>query len=76
MSAKTPKYKVGDKVKLIVGGPIMAVSEVIMSGYGSQEQFNGRYRCQWFAGKKLDSGVFEEENLETSIESGEPSTKK
>ena len=26
--------------------------------------FNGKYRAQWFAGKKLESGSFPEESLE------------
>ena len=26
--------------------------------------FSGSYRCQWFAGKKLDSGVFPENSLD------------
>ncbi|SFR00718.1 Uncharacterized small protein [Enterobacter sp. kpr-6] len=26
--------------------------------------FKNSYRCQWFAGKKLESGLFAEESLE------------
>ncbi|MCH2000356.1 DUF2158 domain-containing protein [Acinetobacter seifertii] len=58
---KTPKYVIGDKVKLNVGGPDMAVQS-IGEDYQTKE-FNGIYCCQWFAGKKLDSGKFPEESL-------------
>lgn len=55
-----PKYKKGDKVKLNVGGPGMAVKSVGTIRDGS---FSGIYKCQWFAGKKLDWGEFPEESL-------------
>lgn len=53
------KFEVGDVVQLISGGPEMAVSRVL----GSEEEENLRYRCQWFAGKKLDSGDFPQASL-------------
>lgn len=28
------------------------------------KEFSGKYRCQWFAGKKLENGVFPEQSLE------------
>jgi uncharacterized protein YodC (DUF2158 family) len=52
------KYKVGDKVKLNVGGPDMAVNEV----HSGLERTS--YRCKWFAGKKLEVGSFAEEMLD------------
>ena len=52
-------YKIGDKVQLNVGGPKMAVSEVRTD---DNEQVYS-YRCQWFAGKKLDSGYFPADSL-------------
>lgn len=55
------KYAVGDVVKLNAGGPDMSVLEV-KTDYQSKE-FEGQYKCQWFAGKKLESGVFEEASL-------------
>lgn len=62
-SLPAPKYKIGDTVYLVTGGPAMAVS-VIETSYDSGDyHFNGKYKCQWFAGKKLDSGVFPEESL-------------
>lgn len=55
------KYVVGDVVKLNAGGPDMSVLEVIV-GY-SNKKFLGHYQCQWFAGKKLESGQFAEKSL-------------
>ena len=54
------KYKIGDKVKLKSGGPVMTVHEtnVIIAKY------RGNLRCQWFAGKKLEEGYFPDESLE------------
>ena len=63
---KTPKYKIGDKVKLNVGGPDMAVKEVINNH--NDTKFLGTYRCQWFAGKTLDNGVFPEDSLEPIVQ--------
>ena len=54
-------FNVGDIVKLKSGGPDMTVKELVTSiGSGG---FDGKYRCQWFAGKKLDNGVFPQESL-------------
>jgi len=47
-------FKTGDEVYLKVGGPKMAVSRVPAPN---------TIHCQWFAGKKLDSGVFPPESL-------------
>ncbi|MBJ2332329.1 YodC family protein [Dickeya solani] len=62
-SGASPKYKVGDTVYLVTGGPAMAVSNIETSYDSGNYTFNGNYRCQWFAGKKLDNGVFPEESL-------------
>jgi len=32
-----------------------------------EAEFNGHYSCQWFAGKKLDRGVFSEESLVAAV---------
>lgn len=53
-------FVIGDIVKLKSGGPEMTVKEAI-SNFGGEE--TGNYRCQWFAGKKLDNGVFPYESL-------------
>jgi uncharacterized protein YodC (DUF2158 family) len=53
---KSQKFKIGDIVKLKSGGPDMTV-----------QRFDAAYvyyTCQWFAGKKLESGNFEEASLE------------
>jgi uncharacterized protein YodC (DUF2158 family) len=52
------KFKIGDIVQLKSGGPEMTVQGVPGSTTSS-------YRCQWFAGKKLESGTFQEESLKT-----------
>lgn len=59
--SRTPKFKVGDIVTLNAGGPDMTVREV-RTGLRSGD-FLGGYGCQWFAGKKLESGNFVEESL-------------
>ncbi|MEZ8055967.1 MULTISPECIES: YodC family protein [Vibrio] len=48
-------FKVGDIVKLKSGGPDMAVNVF--------NRING-YKCQWFAGKKLEQGFFPADSLE------------
>lgn len=59
---RKPKYKVGDVVKLNAGGPEMSIYKVDPD-YLSSKRFYGTYGCQWFAGKKLDNGIFPEESL-------------
>jgi uncharacterized protein YodC (DUF2158 family) len=57
------KFKTGDLVKLKSGGPIMTVSS-----HSEQTQYNSEhYRCDWFAGKKLDSGNFKPDQLEPAV---------
>lgn len=53
-------FKVGDIVKLKSGGPDMTVKEIIIDIDGHP---TGHYRGQWFAGKKLDNGVFPYQSL-------------
>ena len=53
-------YSVGEIVKLKSGGPDMTIKEVITS---ISDKPTGSYRCQWFAGKKLDNGIFPHESL-------------
>lgn len=51
------EFAVGDIVRLKSGGPVMTVQ--------SLPDLPGRqYRCQWFAGKKLESGTFPPDSLE------------
>lgn len=58
---RIPKYEIGDKVRLNVGGPVMAVKS---RSFSASKKFLGLYKCQWFAGKKLDWGEFPEQSLE------------
>ncbi|ABM04070.1 conserved hypothetical protein [Psychromonas ingrahamii 37] len=53
-------YSTGDVVKLKSGGPEMTVNKVFVN---IDDEFTGNYECQWFAGDKLDEGIFPEESL-------------
>jgi uncharacterized protein YodC (DUF2158 family) len=53
-SKSNQEFKTGDTVKLISGGPIMTVNKI----FSEDEVF-----CQWFAGKKLESGYFPPDSL-------------
>lgn len=57
--AEKRRFKVGDLVKLRSGGPVMTVSDVIDSDL---------VRCQWFAGKKLETGNFDTGTLQSATE--------
>ena len=46
------------------GGPAMTVQEVI-DPFGVKHQSES-FRCQWFSGKKLESGIFPLESLNPS----------
>lgn len=48
-------FKIGDIVALKSGGPEMTVQ-----GAGGATNY---YRCQWFAGKKLESGQFPADSI-------------
>lgn len=50
-------FKTGDIVKLKSGGPEMTVNSWYAVGRGA-------FRCQWFAGKKLEVGDFQPDQLE------------
>ena len=56
----------GDIVQLKSGGPEMTIKDVIEERGGKVSS----YRCQWFAGKKLEAGVFSIESVKAaSVES-------
>lgn len=59
MSNKTA-FQVGDIVKLKSGGPDMTVQ---YERKDSLKMPTSSYLCQWFAGKKLDEGIFRFESL-------------
>lgn len=52
-SKSSQEFQTGETVKLISGGPIMTVKGI---------DYNG-VECQWFAGKKLESGHFPSDSL-------------
>lgn len=54
-------YKVGEIVKLKSGGPDMTVKNI--NKHFRDDTFSGTYDCQWFAGKKLDTGTFPQDSL-------------
>jgi len=54
-SKSNQEFKTGDTVKLISGGPTMTVESI--------SDYDGDIRCQWFAGKKLESGDFSPDSL-------------
>ena len=56
MSNTKADYKIGDIVILKSGGPDMTVKS-------TPETYSAGYKCQWFAGKKLEIGVFEKDSL-------------
>lgn len=65
MSENQPKYNIGDQVQLKSGGPCMTVNEAMT--HHTSKEFLDRYKCQWFAGKKLDMGTFPEDSLEPYV---------
>jgi uncharacterized protein YodC (DUF2158 family) len=56
---KAAAFSVGDIVQLKSGGPEMTIQTVPDNAYGS-------YKCQWFAGKKLESGHFPLDSLKSA----------
>ncbi|RRD41423.1 DUF2158 domain-containing protein [Comamonadaceae bacterium OH3737_COT-264] len=56
--AKAQTLAVGTIVKLKSGGPDMTVYREVNLSSGTF------IRCQWFAGKKLESGDFDPDSLE------------
>jgi uncharacterized protein YodC (DUF2158 family) len=58
--AKANTFKIGDIVQLKSGGPEMTVETAPDIG-------QNYYCCQWFAGKKLESGVFPSDSLQAAV---------
>ncbi|MFB4860139.1 YodC family protein [Enterobacter hormaechei subsp. steigerwaltii] len=61
---KNPVYKIGDQVVIKSGGPVMTIEKPVRN---IDQIFVGTYKCQWFAGKKLDTGTFPKASLEPYI---------
>lgn len=57
---RKPKFKIGDIVYLVSGGPSMAIQEPVINSY---DVFTGDYWCQWFSGKRHERARFPEESL-------------
>lgn len=56
-------FKLGDTVVLKSGGPDMNVHRHTPKSQYSEET----YHCQWFAGKKLETGSFAPEQLDLAV---------
>jgi uncharacterized protein YodC (DUF2158 family) len=56
--ATQQQFKVGDLVELKSGGAVMTVRF---------QNTTGTYTCQWFAGKKLDDGIFPHDSLKPAV---------
>ncbi|MHC2993900.1 MAG: DUF2158 domain-containing protein [Candidatus Atribacteria bacterium] len=54
-SKPNQEFQNGETVRLISGGPIMTVRSI--------SEYDGDVHCQWFAGKKLESGEFPPDSL-------------
>ena len=68
-------FVTGEIVKLRSGGPRMTVKEIFAPDVDDVLHRKGtyEYRCQWFAGRKLEDGIFSEAGLELcSDEAGKP----
>ncbi|WP_445946930.1 YodC family protein [Shewanella sp.] len=57
---KENMYEVGKIVTIKSGGPNMTIKE---PSTNYQKEWLGGYECQWFAGKKLESGIFPHDSL-------------
>ena len=55
------KFAIGSIVRLKSSGPEMTVQTI-------PTESSHFYRCQWFAGKKLEAGTFQEASLEKITE--------
>ncbi len=69
------KLKNGDLVRLKSGGPTMTVSQAMLDALAEGLAGDKRIRCQWFAGGKLQSGMFAAETLVSVDEEGETKAK-
>jgi Uncharacterized small protein len=57
---KVPKYKEGDIVQLVSGGPKMTIDSIQEN---LSREFTWQYYCTWFAGNKLESARLGESSL-------------
>lgn len=57
--ANVNTFKIGDIVQLKSGGPKMTVNE---------RTPGGNFRCAWFAGNKMETGVFAPEAITSYVE--------
>ncbi|MGP2502285.1 YodC family protein [Pantoea ananatis] len=60
------QFKVGDVIKLKSGGPDMTIKKLDTTYDSNSKKYVWlkSYTCQWFAGKKLESGSFPHDSVE------------
>lgn len=60
------KFKVGDTVVLMSGGPVMTISNFVSNMFTKEINHN-RVNCKWFEGSNLKSAEFDTSSLKRSI---------
>ena len=66
------EFKIGDVVQLKSGGPEMTVQDILGTTTSKPQTFayttaghsEGELICKWFAGNKLETGLFKPETLD------------
>ena len=65
------QFEMGDLVCIKSGGPTMTIAEVKHPTPTLDDDGAQRYRCEWFAGAKIQAAIFDEEVLEPADDEGE-----
>jgi len=71
------EFNIGDVVQLKSGGPEMTVQDILGTtttktqtfAYTTAGHSNGELICKWFAGSKLETGLFKQETLDKAEDS-------
>lgn len=64
-----PKFKIGDIVRLISGGPDMTINKLKFECIGESDKYkpSGYYECVWFEENQLSHFTFHEDTLVIQI---------
>jgi uncharacterized protein YodC (DUF2158 family) len=57
------EFEIGEVVQLKSGGPDMTVAKINRPMLSGMDDDRITVRCQWFGGRKLESGVFDVDEL-------------
>jgi len=57
-------FTTGEQVQLKSGGPVMTVAGIHQNPLSPYDQTVGHVICQWFSGKKIETGKFPAESLQ------------